>query len=221
MTAPAWSHSALKDFEGCARRYHEVRVLKKYPFEQGEAALYGERLHAACEEYTRDGKPIPDEFAFVKPTVDALLSRPGRKLAEHKMALTMNLVPCDWKDKQVWVRGIADLLIVDDDNLLAWVVDYKTGNNKYPDRDQLVLMSLMVFEHFPHVRKVHSALLFVVKDDMVKQSMTRDEKDDYWWRYRERTARMEQAFATGVWNPTSTPLCGWCPCTGCEFHPKH
>ena len=26
----AWSHSALKDFEGCARRYHEVRVLKNY-----------------------------------------------------------------------------------------------------------------------------------------------------------------------------------------------
>ncbi len=30
MKKPAWSHSSLKDYEGCARRYHEVKVLKKY-----------------------------------------------------------------------------------------------------------------------------------------------------------------------------------------------
>lgn len=221
MTVPAWSHSALKDFEGCARRYHEVRVLKKYPFKDTQATLYGKELHTACEDYVRDGKPIPEQFAFVKDVVDKLIEKPGRKLPEYKMALTLNLQPCDWFDKTVWVRGMADLLIVDDDNLVAWVVDYKTGNNKYPDRDQLALMSLMVFEHFPHIRKVNSALLFVVKNDMVKQSMLREEKDDRWWRYRERTARMEAAFANDVWNPNQTPLCGWCVVKSCEFHPKH
>jgi hypothetical protein len=87
------------------------------------------------------------------------------------MALTIDLNPCGWKDKEVWVRGIADLLIIDDDNLTAWVVDYKTGNNKYPDREQLKLMAMMVFKHFPHIRKVNAALLFVVKNDMVKYSM--------------------------------------------------
>ena len=39
MKKPAWSHSSLKDFEGCQRRYHEVKVLKKYPFTETEAAL--------------------------------------------------------------------------------------------------------------------------------------------------------------------------------------
>lgn len=221
MKRPAWSHSALKDFEGCARRYHEVKVLKKYPFVQTEAALYGELLHKACEDYVKEGKPIPPEYAFVQPTIDALVKKPGRKLAEHKMALTTDLTPCDWFDRAVWVRGMADLLIIDDDNLLAWVVDYKTGNNKYPERDQLTLMSLMVFEHFPHIRKVNSALLFVVKDDMVRQSMLRSDKDDHWWKYRERVAKLEACFASDTWNPRPTPLCGWCPATGCEHNPKH
>lgn len=221
MKRPAWSHSALKEFEQCQRKYHEVRVLKKYPFEQSDAALYGERLHKAAEDYTRDGTPIPKEFEFIKDTVDALIKKPGRKLPEQKMALTNTLQPCDWFAKDVWVRGMADLLIIDDDNLLAWVVDYKSGNDKYPDRDQLALMSIMVFEHFPHIRKVNSALLFVVKNSMVKQSMTRDEKDDYWWRYRERTAKIEAALSNGVWNPKQSPLCGWCAVKGCEFHPKH
>jgi len=27
MTPIKWSHSGLKDYEGCARRYHEIKVL--------------------------------------------------------------------------------------------------------------------------------------------------------------------------------------------------
>ena len=221
MKKPAWSHSSLKDFEGCARRYHEVKVLKKYPFQETEATRYGNQVHESLELYIRDGKEIPPEHAQFKDVADAMLSKSGRKLAEYEMALTADLKPCDWKSSDVWVRGIADILIVDDDNLTAWVGDWKTGNNKYPDRDQLVLMSLMVLEHFPHIRKVNSALLFIVKNDMVKMSMSRDQKDEYWWRYRERIARLEACFDNNIWNPTQTPLCGWCQVTSCEFNPKH
>ena len=210
----------MKDYEGCAKRYQEVRVLKNYQFQETEATKYGTELHLAAEEYIRDDKPLPPQFDFVKLTLDALVAKPGRKLCEYQMALTIDLQPCGWKDKEVWVRGIADLLIVDDDNLTARVVDYKTGNNKYPDREQLKLMALMVFAHFPHIRKVNAALLFVVKNDMVVASFTRDEAETAWWDYRERIARIEQAHATGVWNPRPSPLCPWCPVTTCANHPR-
>lgn len=218
---PAWSHSALKDFEGCARRYHEVRVLRKHTFQESEAILYGNALHKAAELYVNDGTPIPEKFIFVKPTLDALLRKPGRKMAEQKMALRADLTPCDWFAKDVWVRGVADLLIIDDENLTARVVDYKTGNNKYPDRDQLVLMSAMVMVTHPHVRKVDSALLFVVKNDMVRMTMGREELDDAWWEFRERVAKLDASFANDVWNPKSSPLCGWCVVKSCEHNPKH
>ena len=210
----------MKDYEGCAKRYQEVRVLKNYQFKETEATKYGTELHLAAEEYIRDDKPLPPQFDFIKLTLDALKDKRGRKLCEHQMALTIDLQPCGWKDKEVWVRGIADLLIVDDDNLTARVVDYKTGNNKYPDREQLKLMALMVFAHFPHIRKVNAALLFVVKNDMVIASFTRDEAEPAWWDYRERIARIEQAHATGVWNPRPSPLCPWCPVTTCANHPR-
>lgn len=220
MTNVTWSHSSLKDYEGCARRYHEVKVLKKFPFKDTQATLYGKEYHTAAELYIRDGTPLPEQFAFSKDMLDALIKKPGRKLCEQQMALTVDLQPCDWKSKEVWVRGIADLLIVDDDNLTAWVVDYKTGNNKYPDREQLKLMALMVFAHHPHIRKVNAALLFVIKNDMVKYQLSVDEKDPHWWDYRERVARIEQAHASGVWNPRPSPLCPWCPVTTCENHPR-
>jgi hypothetical protein len=195
--------------------------LKKYPFQETEATRYGNDLHKAVEIYIKDNTPIPEQYAFVQPVVDALLKKPGRKLAEQKMAVTVDLKPCDWFDKGTWARGIADLLIIDDDNLTAWVADWKTGNNKYPDRDQLRLMALLVFAHYPHIRKVNSALIFVVKDDMVKSKMSVDEFSTGWQEYRERVAKIEASVASGVWHPKQTPLCGWCPCTGCEHNPKH
>lgn len=221
MNKVVWSHSSLKDYEGCPRRYYEVKVLKNYKFQETEATRYGLQLHEAAEHYVRDDKPLPQQFSFMQDALDSLKRRPGRKLCEHKMALTVDLRPCEWTSPDVWVRGIADLVIMDDENLTAWVVDYKTGNNKYPDREQLKLMALMIFAHFPHIRKVNAALLFVVKNDLVKYSMTVDEADQAWWEYRERVARIEQALDVNVWNPRPSPLCPWCPVTTCENHPKH
>lgn len=215
-----WSHSSLKDFEGCAKRYHEVKVLQRFPFKDTVHTIYGKDVHKAIEDYGREGTPIPEQFAFVQPVVDVLLDKPGRKLFEHEMALTKDLRPCDFKSDDRWVRGIADLLIVDDDNLTARVVDWKTGNDKYPDRDQLTLMSLMVFAHFPHIRSVSSALFFIVKGSMVKHKMAREDAEAAWWDYRERVAKLEAAHEFGVWNPSQSPLCGWCPVKECTFNTK-
>lgn len=220
MKTVTWSHSSLKDYEGCPRRYHEVKVLKNYPFKDTDATIYGKELHTAAELYIKEGTPLPPQFAFLQGTLDALMAKPGRKLCEHQMGVTKDLKPCGFMDKEVWVRGIADLLIIDDENLTARVVDYKSGNNKYPDREQLKLMALMVFAHFPHIRRVSGALLFVVKEDIAKASFMVGEAEEYWWDYRERVARIEQAHETGVWNPKPTPLCGWCPVTTCEHNRK-
>jgi hypothetical protein len=216
-----WSHSALKSYEGCARRYHEVTVLKNHPFQDTDQTRYGKDLHLAAELYVKEGTPIPEHFAFVKPILDALIAKPGRKFAELEMALTEELNPVAFNSPNRWVRGIADLVIVNDDNYTARIIDYKTGNDKYPDRDQLILMSLMVFAHFPHIKHVKSALLFVVKNSMVTHEMGLEDIEPAWWQYRQRIAKLNASYAHDVWNPNRTPLCGWCPVTNCEFHPRH
>lgn len=213
-----WSHSSLKDFEGCNRRFHEVRVLRKYPRQETDATLYGTEMHAAIENYILEKAEFDPRFDAYRPVVDAMLKKPGRRLPEYQMALRKDLTPCDWRDPDAWVRGVSDLTIVNDDDLSAYVVDWKSGNNKYPDRDQLVLMSLMTFKHFPHLRKVRSALVFLVKGTLVKMQMMYDQTDAFWWKYRERVARLEAAHANNVWPPTQTPLCGWCPVTECPFY---
>jgi len=218
---PNWSHSSLKDYEGCPRRYQYKRVLKLYPFEETEATRYGNEVHSAIENYILTRGNFDPSYAAFKPAIDAMLNRPGRVFAEHEMALTDLLTPCEWKSPHAWVRGIADILIVDDENLTAYVGDWKTGNNKFPDRDQLVLMSLLTFAHFPHVRVVKSALIFLLKNSIVKHKMTREEVDQAWWQYRERYAKLAASYDNDVWNPKQSALCPWCPVKVCEHHPDH
>lgn len=217
-----WSHSKLKAFETCQRQFYEVQVLKKYPREETEATIYGTQLHEQCELHIRDGRPLDPSFTFLQPVLDALKAMPGRKLTEYEMAVKPDLTPCEFKDPDYWCRGIADLVVIDDDNLSARVFDFKSGNDKYPDTDQLTLMSLLLFKHFPHIRQVSSGLLFVLKGTSVKHRVHREQEEELWWRYREKVARMDACFDNGVWNPKPSGLCKkWCPCLGCPHNGRN
>lgn len=217
-----WSYSGLKQFSTCARQYYEVKVLRKYPREETEQTRYGTQLHEQAELFIRDGRPLDDAFKFLQPVVDKLAAMPGRKFPEYEMALRHDLTVCDFKAPDYWVRGIADLVIVDDENLTARCFDYKSGSDKYPDTDQLTLMSLMIFKYFPHIREVTSGLLFVLKGTVVKHRVERSQEDALWFRYRERIIRIAMAHATGVWNPTASGLCRkWCPVLSCELNGRN
>lgn len=211
-----FSHSSLKSFETCPHKHYHEKVIKVYPFTDTVHTIYGKELHKAAEEYIRDGVCLPGQFAFIKPTLDALNVIPGRKFCEHEMGVTADLKPCGFKDPQAWARGIADLLIVDDDALTAWVCDYKSGGDKYPDTDQLTLMALLVFANYPHIRRVKSSLLFVVKNTMVRHNTTLSDKDVLWQKYRERAASLIRAAETDKWEPKPNGLCRkWCPVESC------
>jgi len=215
----AWSHSALKEFETCNRRYHEAKILKKHPFEETKDTLYGKEIHKVAEDYVKKGTHIPSKHAFLKPIIDALIARPGKQYTEYKMALTNKLEQVEWWDKAVWVRGMADLLIVDEEKEAAWVIDYKTGSAKYPDTDQLDLMALQVMACFPKVKRVKSALVFVTHDRFIPTTVHADQVKRLWEVYRERVAKIDAAMASNVWNPTQSGLCKkYCPVLSCEFN---
>jgi len=213
------SYSGIKAYETCPRQYNETKILKLYPREDTQATLYGTRLHEQAELFIRDGTPLHPDFAFMQPMLDALVAMPGRKFCELEMALTDALVPCDFKSPDYWVRGIADLVIVDDDNLTARVFDYKSGGDKYPDTAQLMLMALMIFRIFPHIRQVSGGLLFVLKNTTVKYRVSREQEAILWWRWKERVAKLDASIEHNSWYAKSSGLCKkYCPCLGCEYN---
>ena len=165
MSITPWSFSKIKAFEQCPKQFYHMRIARDYVESETEAMLYGTAFHTAAEEYIRDNKPMPPQFDYAVATLDKLRAKPGNKLCEYKLGVTKDLEPCGFTDEGVWFRGIADLIILDDD--VAWVVDYKTGKSaRYADKGQLELMALVVFKHFPQVEKVKAGLLFVVSKDL-------------------------------------------------------
>lgn len=211
----AWSYSSIKTFEQCPKKYFHLKVAKDVKDEPGEAADYGTAVHLAAEEFIRDGKPIPEKFAYIRPIVERLAELPGDKMAELKLGIRKDFSPCGFFDKDVWWRGIADLLVIDGHK--AWCVDYKTGKSaRYADTKQLDLLAGAVLSHFPEVTKIKSSLIYVVSGELIPKTHVITERSQYLSVFDTQLDQLDAAMENGVWNPVSSGLCPWCPVTSCE-----
>lgn len=211
-----WSYSALKEYENCPKKYYEIRVAQNYTVIPSEKMIYGTEVHKALEDYVKDGKELAKNYLRFKPAVDSLKEIPGVKYPEYEMALYKDRTACDFGDANRWVRGIVDLLIVDND--YAFIVDYKTGSNKYPDPKQLKLMALMTFVHFPQVMKIKAGLMFVMHNAFITEEYHRNEIDSLWQKFEQSLSRLDNSYESNIWLPNPTPLCKYCPVKSCDFN---
>lgn len=211
-----WSFSSLKEYVNCPRQYQEIKVLKRFFKRMTPEMTYGNEVHKALENYVKDGTPLAENYKRFSEMLDALLEIKGTRYPEYRMALDRDGNACKYSADERWVRGIADLLIVDGDT--AYIVDYKTGSNKYPDPKQLKLMALMAFAHFPEVMHVKAGLLFVMHNSFLDEEYKRSQIKELWNNFNGDLARMQMSYENDAWMPNPTPLCGWCPVRTCEYH---
>jgi len=216
----AWSYSSLSTFKQCPKKYYHLKVAKDVKDKGSVAMSYGNELHKAAELHIKNGEEIPKKFDFITKMLTSLKNIRGEKHCEIKYGLTYdgtNLGPCGFFAKDVWWRGIADLVIVDGDK--AFLIDYKTGKNaKYADTAQLDALAAATFIHFPEVNTVKSALLYVVSNEFIRKKHKRELLNSYFAGFHPDLERLRVAEESGVWNAVSTPLCGWCPVTKCEHY---
>jgi hypothetical protein len=215
-----WSYSSLKTFEQCPKKYYHLRVVKDVKDEGSEATLYGQELHKAAEDYLKEGKPIPPKFQFIQDVVNAIKDIPGEKHCELKLGVKRTdagYEPCGFFDKDVWWRGIGDVVVLQDD--VAFSLDYKTSKNaKYADLKQLDVLAAALFTHFPQVKKVKSALAFVVSNEFIHKEHFADMRDSYFATFEPELDRLAAAEESGVWNTNTGPLCKFCPVHHCEHN---
>lgn len=212
------SYSAIRSFENCARQYHHVRILKSVKQSDTEATLYGTAVHKSMEDFLMLGTPLPPEHARFLPYAVAVRKASGIMKCEEKMGLREDFSPCGFFDKDVWFRGVPDVLVVDGKK--ARVGDWKTGKSaRYADPDQLELMAAMIMSHYPEVEEVRGVLVFLVAQDAVHRVYTREQFPEIMSKWAGRAARIEAALDSGVWNPRKGPLCRYCPISSmdCEF----
>lgn len=209
----------MKTFTTCPMRYHAEKVEQLYPYTENEHTRYGSEVHQAAEDYIGENVELHPGYVRFKPGLNALKNAPGEKLCELKMALTSDKVPCTFDDGNMWCRGIADLVILSDDGASAKVIDYKTGGDKYPDVGQLELMALMLFAHYPKVKKVKGLLWFMTRGTLVKGVYHRTGEKNLWAKWEKKSAALDLCFENDKWPPKTNGLCkNWCPVDHCVYN---
>jgi RecB family exonuclease len=208
------SFSRLSTFEQCEAQFDYLYVSKRVANQSNDASDYGDRVHKVLEAY---GKGTLDEAALSDegkqtlkrwgPLVDKITARPGDKFFEHQMSVTRKLQPTGWFDKDVWIRSIADVLVVDGDT--AYCLDYKTGKVK-ENPTQLQLFAAMVMWHFPEVQKVKTSFLWLKYDDATNATYERRFLDALWRGMEPRFTKVQDIIDLGVFKAKPSGLCGWC-----------
>jgi hypothetical protein len=213
-----WSYSSISLFQQCPRKYHRLRIVKDIVEPPQEHLLYGTAVHRAAEEFIRDDKDLPPKFEMFKPQLTLMKVLKGDKYCEYEMGIRKDFTPCAFDDPDVWLRGIVDLLVVGSDS--ARIIDYKTSkSSKYADTKQLELLSLLVFKHFPNVKKIKAALLFLVSQDLVRAKYTEEQQSVAWIRWLDIVKSLEAAMKVDVWNPKPNFTCRkFCAVKDCEHN---
>jgi len=203
------SYSRLSTFENCPQQFDYLYVTKNVQVVESEAMAYGTRVHEALEMYakSRDEKYLTRETRKWKSLIDRLLEKKGTHLYEYQMAVTPELEPCDWMAKDVWLRGIADVLVVDGDT--AYCLDWKTGKVR-DNPTQLQLFACMVFLHFPEVRTVKTAFVWLKFDQVTDMIYKRSMFDPMWRNLMQRFDYAQETIDLGVFEAKPSGLCRWC-----------
>ncbi len=218
------SFSRLSTFEQCQAQFDYLYVSKRVKNSMSEASEYGDRVHKVLEAYGNAltaGKAATDAAVALEDTdeakstlkqwgtvVDKITSRDGDKFFEHQMAVNKQLQPVDWFAKDVWIRSIADVLVVDGDT--AYCLDYKTGKVK-DNPTQLQLFAAMVMWHFPEVNTVKTSFIWLKFNEVTNAKYERRFLGALWGALEPRFTKVQEVIELGVFNTKPSGLCPWCP----------
>ena len=209
------SFSRLSTFEQCPAQFDYLYVSKRVQSTSNESADYGDRVHKVLEAYgngTLDEQTLSEEGRSTLKqwgaVVDKITSRSGTKLYGHQMAVNRELKPVDWFASDVWIRSIADVLVVDGDT--AYCLDYKTGKVK-ENPTQLQLFAAMVMWHFPEVNTVKTSFIWLKFNQTTNAKYERRFLDALWRGMEPRFDKVQEIIDLGVFNTKPSGLCPWCP----------
>ncbi len=216
MTQPMpLSFSRLSTFEQCQAQFDYLYVSKRVQNSSNDASEYGNRVHELLEAKGKgeldettlslEGQQTLDKWGSV---VDKILAREGTKYFEYQMSVNRALEPVEWFAKDVWLRSIADVLVVDGDT--AYCLDYKTGKVK-DNPTQLQLFAAMVMWHFPEVNTVKTSFIWLKFDEVTNSKYERRFLSSLWRALEPRFDRVQEVIELGVFSARPSGLCPWCP----------
>lgn len=213
----SWSYSKLKNYNTCPKRHYEIDLAKNY-IDSGEGMAAGNLVHDILAKACGKGVPLPDTHKHLQPWVDRVAAGPGELFVEQKYAITRDFKPTTYFARDVWYRGIADVVRIDGPVALA--LDWKTGK-VLEDPVQLMLMACCLFVHFPKLKRVRAEYIWLKDECTSPEVFDRAEVARELSHLLPNIDKLEKAAKAMDYPPTPNGLCKqYCKVTSCVFHGK-
>lgn len=215
----ATSYTGMTTFEQCPYRWAQEKWYKTVPYEESEAAKWGNRVHTAFER-TLKGTPNAEDTKILNDHgwmkyAQAMLKAEGELSAERELCLTEDLNLCGWKDwNTVWFRLKADILLKK--GAVLKYFDLKSGKRK-EDPFQIEVTWAVAAQHFPDTEEFDGRLIFLKENSVWGPGvLTREDLPRIWEKILAITNRMKEAVKHENFRMQSSGLCRqYCGCTTC------
>ena len=227
MTAPSallkevpWSYSKIKNSELCPLKHFECEIAKNFS-DDNEANKWGDQVHKGLAHACAGRADLPTTMKDYQPWVYRVRAGAGDTLVEQKYALTRDLKPTEYFGKDVWFRGIADIVKIS--GVAALALDWKTGKLDNVDSIQLMLMATCIFAHHSQLQKIRTKFIWLKEGDGIAttEDYTREDIRAAWVPLLERVQRYQHMVRAEHFPPKPGRLCArWCPVKSCQYNGK-
>jgi hypothetical protein len=129
-----------------------------------------------------------------------------------KLALNREFEPRDYFAKDVYVRVVIDLAIIQ--GKTAFVIDWKTGKVK-DDPTQMALTAAVLSRWMPEIETFKTVFVWLAHNDATPKPYTPDDFTAVWNNLLPRATKIETARKTTEFPAKENGLCGWCPVRSC------
>ena len=206
----AWSYSRWSTYDECPQRARFV-YIDKLPEPGSQAMERGSQIHKTLERYVQDSNAmceIPHEFGRLRGMARVYKVRGAKP--EVQVAFNRAWQRVDWFSPDVYVRGIFDLVVVD--NGQAVVIDYKTGKYRDSHEEQGELFALLAFLAYPATSSVRVEFWYVdAKPDERCRTERVYKRVDWLDRLKEKWQRRGDEMTTAEDFPARPgQACRWC-----------
>lgn len=207
------SYTLMNTYDGiCPHQAFRKFVKKDIPFIETPAMKRGIEIHAAME-YRVGGKPLPETMRQWEVFASPLDGKNAK--AELKLGITSEGKPTGFFDKDVWCRGKADVVMIQNNN--AFLIDWKSGGSKYESSFEIEIQAMMLKAANPYLVKIAGCYAWLTENRMGTVYDLSD-FNSTWAKVNNIAEDIRDDMASGEWEKRKGPLCGWCPCVDCEHN---
>lgn len=218
---PVWSFSGVNLYRTCPNQYRAKNWTKEIKFAPTQHTIWGNECHTALEKRIGEKVPLADRFVHLETYAQTIEKLKGEVSCELELAITEDLKPCGYWDKNAWFRGKLDVLVDQGDK--AIITDWKTGTAKPNDFNELRAFSMLTFANRPEVEKTKNVYIWLKKDSPpTSEIVARDKMQELVDDLGATIQQIEHSMETDTWKPRPSGLCGqWCDVVSCKHNGRH